>query len=184
MYFYSQSVDWENRNMTFYHSNQMSLALSSLTQTWMNVPQEHPHVRRCVQTLLDPSPAAAEKVTNWILISSPVQVRKSLELKTEFSMVTRFPDSDTDSEFHSDCKLNDHIVLCRPFHTAWSQIQISIITANYRNGGGIWISIRIWICECNWAIKQSCRLALGIVLKAVASFSLTLSLSVFMPAVF
>ena len=135
MYFYSQSVDWENRNMTFYHSNQMSLALSSLTQTWMNVPQEHPHVRRCVQTLLDPSPAAAEKVTDWILISSPVQVRKSLELKTEFSMVTRFPDSDTDSEFHSDCKLNDHIVLCRPFHTAWSQIQISIITANYRNMG-------------------------------------------------
>ena len=64
---------------TFVTWNQMSCSLLSLTQTWMNVPREYPHVRRCAQTLLDHSPAAAEKVTNWILISSLVQVRRKIE---------------------------------------------------------------------------------------------------------
>ena len=49
----------------------------------------------------------------------------------------------SDSETDSGCKPNGYIVLCRIFHTAQSQIEIPILTANYRNGIGI--RIRIWI---------------------------------------
>ena len=43
-------------------------------------------------------------------------------------------DSDTDFDSVSGCKPNDYAVVCRTFQTALSWIQISIITANHRNG--------------------------------------------------
>ena len=45
--------------------------------------------------------------------------------------------SDSNSDSHS--KPNGYIALCRYFHIARSQIQIPILTANYRNG----IEIRV-----------------------------------------
>ena len=38
------------------------------------------------------------------------------------------------------------------FHTAWSQIQIPIQTANYRNGIGIWVRTKVHLSQCTWAI--------------------------------
>ena len=55
---------------------------------------------------------------------------------------------DLDTNFDSDCKPNGYIVLYRTFHTVQSQIQIAILTANYRNEIEIRIRIRIQICEC------------------------------------
>ena len=69
----------------------------------------------------------------------------SSEVCTEVSLrnsLFTLPDPDLDS--NSDCKTNRYIVTCRTFHTAWSQIQISIVTIKHRNGIGIGISL----CEC------------------------------------
>ena len=49
-----------------------------------------------------------------------------------------------DSESDSDSKPNGYIALCRSFQTAWSRIQIPILTANYRNG----IGIRVRVPQC------------------------------------
>ena len=50
------------------------------------------------------------------------------------------PDSDSDS----GSKPNRYIALCRSFQTAQSQIQIPILTANYRNGIGIEVRLPQW----------------------------------------
>ena len=55
-------------------------------------------------------------------------------------------DFDSDSDLDSDSKPNGYIALYRSFHTA--QIQIPILTANYRNG----IKIRVHepgFCDVN-----------------------------------
>ena len=41
-------------------------------------------------------------------------------------------------------KPNGYIILCRGFRTAWSEIQIQILTVNYRNGIGI--QVGHWVC--------------------------------------
>ena len=41
---------------------------------------------------------------------------------------------ETDSFTNLDSKPDGYIVLCRNFHTAQTQIQIPILTDNYRNG--------------------------------------------------
>ena len=64
-----------------------------------------------------------------------------------FENVTQ--DSNTVSNSDLDSKTNSYIVLCRIYHIIRSQIQIPILTANYRNGiGGIGTRIGIRICEC------------------------------------
>ena len=57
--------------------------------------------------------------------------------------ITRF--GYTDSDPNPDCKPNGYIVLCINFHNAQNQIQIPIVTANYRNGIRIRIRIGIWL---------------------------------------
>ena len=64
------------------------------------------------------------------------QERKATLLADRFIKNDLFtlPDSDSDSDLDSDSKPNGYIALCRSFHTAQSQIQIPILTVNYRNG--------------------------------------------------
>ena len=45
-------------------------------------------------------------------------------------------------------KLSVYIALCRSFLTAQSQIQIPILTANYRNGIGILVHTRVRLPQC------------------------------------
>ena len=52
-------------------------------------------------------------------------------LKVRCNGLFTLPDSDTDSNSDSDCKPNGNIVQCRTIHTAWSEIQIPTLTANY-----------------------------------------------------
>ena len=51
---------------------------------------------------------------------------------------------------------NGYIVLCSTFHTAFSRIPITILTAIHRNAIGIRIRIGIRICECKWAMIRIC----------------------------
>ena len=44
--------------------------------------------------------------------------------------------------------------ICRSFHIAQSQIQILILTANYRKGIGIWVHTRLYLSQCKWAIRN------------------------------
>ena len=59
----------------------------------------------------------------------------------------------SDSDSFSDSKPNGYIELCRSFHTAMSQIQIPILTTNYRNGIGIRTHTRVRLPQCKWAIR-------------------------------
>ena len=69
-----------------------------------------------------------------------------LKLYHPYGLFT-LPDWDTHSNSNSDCKPNGYILLRRTFHTAQSQIQIPILTANYSNGIGIGTRIGFRICE-------------------------------------
>ena len=80
----------------------------------------------------------------------PDSVRNYMWVPTVSNGLSTLPDSDSDSYF----KLNSYIALCRSFHTVWSQIQIPIPTANYRNGIGIRVCTRVRLPQCKSAIRS------------------------------
>ena len=61
------------------------------------------------------------------------------------------PDSDSDS----NSNFCGYIALCKSFHTARSQIQIPILTANYKNGIGVRVRIWVRLSQCKWAITHA-----------------------------
>ena len=66
--------------------------------------------------------------------SNRVQKRvRYIQLPAVTNGVITLPDLDSDS----DSKPSGYIALRRSFHAAHNQIQIPILTANYRNGIGI-----------------------------------------------
>ena len=71
--------------------------------------------------------------------------RPALRSTEDRSFVKRYPTQltlpDPDSNSDKDYKLYGFIVICRTFHSVWSQIQIPILTAKYKNGIGIRIGI-------------------------------------------
>ena len=73
--------------------------------------------------------------------SCPCQ--RFLQVRARNGLFT-LPDSDLDS----DSKPSAYIAQCRRFHTVQSQIQIPVLTVNYRNGIGIQVRTRVRLPQC------------------------------------